>query len=86
MCPMGCPLTVSEKGGKVVVEGNTCKRGELYGVQEFTSPKRVVTSLVRAADGRVFSVKTATPVAKSDVFKVLEVLKNGASYGARKHW
>lgn len=76
MCPMGCPLTIEDKDGKVTVSGNTCKRGELYGVQEYTSPKRVVTSLVRTDDERVVSVKTAAPVDKADIFEVLRLLKD----------
>ncbi len=58
MCPMGCPLDINKVGDKIVVTGNTCKRGEIYGTQEFTAPKRVVTSLVRLTSGGVVSVKT----------------------------
>ena len=47
-CPMGCPLTVTQDDdGKITVTGNTCKRGEAYGITEMTAPKRVVTSIVR---------------------------------------
>lgn len=31
MCPMGCPLDINKVDGKIVVTGNTCKRGEIYG-------------------------------------------------------
>ena len=37
-CPVGCRLTVWDDEGEVKVTGNTCKRGQLYGVQEFTVP------------------------------------------------
>ena len=34
-CPMGCPLTVKIENGTVLsVEGNTCKRGAIYGKKE----------------------------------------------------
>ncbi len=72
MCPMGCPLDISEKDGKIVVTGNTCKRGEIYGAQEFTAPKRVVTSLVRLTSGGVVSVKTDGLVLKSLIPAVLK--------------
>ena len=74
---MGCALTVTEEGGKVTVTGNTCPRGEKYGVSEYTEPKRVVTTLVRAQGGGVVSVKT------SDAFRkalVPEVLRAAAGY------
>lgn len=75
MCPIGCPLEITEKDGKVQVTGNACKRGGLYGEQEYTSPKRIVTSLVRVDNGSVLSVKTDRLILKSDIFKVLEALK-----------
>ena len=38
-CPMGCPLTVKIENGTVLsVEGNTCKRGAIYGKKEVTDP------------------------------------------------
>lgn len=75
MCPMGCSLKVEKKGDEVVVTGNTCKRGEMYGKQEFVAPKRVVTSLVRIAGGGVVSVKTSDLVVKNRIFDVLDLLK-----------
>lgn len=75
MCPMGCPLEVTESNGKITVTGNTCKRGEAYGVQEYTAPKRVVTSLIRLNGGGVVSVKTSAPVDKSCIFEILNALK-----------
>ena len=75
-CPMGCALTVEVNGDEVKVTGNTCKRGEIYGKQEVTNPKRVVTSLVRIKDGAVVSCKTNQPINKADIFKVLEDLRH----------
>lgn len=75
MCPMGCPLTVERTEKGVEVTGNTCKRGLEYGIQEFTAPKRVVTSLVNAENGKVVSVKTSTLIDKGLIFKVLDELK-----------
>lgn len=57
MCPMGCPLDINKVDDKIVVTGNTCKRGEIYGTQEFTAPKRVVTSLVRLTSAALFPSK-----------------------------
>lgn len=75
MCPMGCPLDITEKNGEVTVCGNTCKRGELYGRDEYVCPKRVVTSLVRLRTGGVVSVKTNKQIDKHLIGEVLGELK-----------
>ncbi|MBE5734923.1 MAG: DUF1667 domain-containing protein [Clostridiales bacterium] len=70
MCPMGCELTVTkEKNGDVKVSGNTCIRGEVYGKEEVTAPKRMLTALVKTDMG-VLPVKTTKPIPKSMVFAV----------------
>lgn len=51
-CPMGCPLTVKIENGTVLsVEGNTCKRGAIYGKKEVTDPTRIVTTTVHVSGG-----------------------------------
>ena len=72
MCPMGCPLHIEEQNGEVVVTGNTCKRGMLYGIEEYTHPKRSVTALVKTKEGGVVSVKTSTTVPKERIFDVVK--------------
>ena len=67
MCPMGCPLTVEEKNGKVTVTGNGCPRGEKYGAAEFSHPERVVTTLLKTTRGGVVSVKTDRPIPKDKI-------------------
>lgn len=76
-CPMGCHLTVScDDAGNVTVTGFTCKRGEVYGKQEFTCPMRTVTSSVRVDGGvrPVCSVKTINTVPKAKIADVLEAV------------
>ena len=78
-CPLGCPLKVEtdENGAVLQVTGNTCKRGERYGRDEFTDPKRTVTTSVYVDGGQmpVVSVRTKTPVSKTSIPQVLEALK-----------
>ena len=70
MCPMGCELEVNKsKNGEITVTGNTCVRGEVYGKEEVTAPKRMLTALVRTEKG-VLPVKTTKPIPKNMVFKV----------------
>lgn len=78
-CPLGCNLTVQMEGGSVVsVSGNTCKRGDDYARKEMTDPRRIVTSTVRVAGGRlpVVSVKTASDIPKNKIVECLVQLKN----------
>ncbi len=72
-CPMGCHLTVTwEEGKEPVVTGNTCKRGEVYGIQEVKEPRRTVTCLMTLSDrSEPLSVKTKEPVPKKMIFSCL---------------
>lgn len=74
-CPMGCHLKVNVENK--TVEGNICKRGEVYGINEVTNPVRMVTSTVKIVNGEVpvISVKTSKPVSKKLNFEIMELLK-----------
>lgn len=77
-CPMGCHLTVDDTDpSNIIVTGNTCKRGEIYGKQEALHPLRMVTSSVLVDGGvlNVVSVKTKEAIPKELIFKSLELLK-----------
>lgn len=77
-CPMGCPLVVTLDHGEVVsVEGNTCKRGAVYGKKEVTNPTRIVTSTVRVSGGSisVVSVKTREDIPKEKIFDCVKALQ-----------
>ena len=69
---MGCEIEVLISSSEIIsVSGNTCKRGEVYAKNEVTCPKRVVTTTVRAENGKMVAVKTDAPVKKSEMFKVI---------------
>lgn len=77
VCPMGCHLTViedesSESGYRV--EGNQCKRGAVYGVNEQTNPTRVIPTTVKIENGILnrLPVKTAAPVPKHLIFECMK--------------
>ena len=76
-CPMGCRITVAMNGNEIIsVEGNTCKRGEIYARAEVTSPVRTVITTIKVTDGisdRV-SCKTKEPVPKSKIFEVMKAI------------
>lgn len=74
-CPLGCPITVTLQEGEVTqVEGNSCKRGEIYAKKEVTNPTRTVTSTVKVLDGErpVVAVKTKTDIPKEKIFACME--------------
>ena len=78
-CPMGCPLTVKIENGTVLsVEGNTCKRGAIYGKKEVTDPTRIVTTTVHVSGGveNMVSVKTQSDIPKDKIFDCIHALKN----------
>ena len=77
-CPMGCPLTVKLEDTEVInIEGNTCKRGAVYGKKEVTNPTRIVTTTVRVSGGAetVVSVKTKEDIPKGKIFECVKALK-----------
>ena len=72
-CPIGCLVEVYMDGNKITeIKGNTCPRGKLYAENEIVCPRRVVTSTVRASDGKMIPVKTEKPVKKSEIFNVMK--------------
>ncbi len=78
-CPMGCRLTAEEySSGTVHVSGNTCKRGEAYGIQEYRCPMRTVTTSVRALNGMrpLCAVKTAAPIPRDRIPEALKQIRS----------
>ena len=76
-CPIGCALTVTVDGDNVTVDGNTCPRGKVYGINEVTHPSRTVTSTVYIEGGALprLSVKTKTDIPKDKIFAVMAEIK-----------
>ena len=78
-CPVGCRMTVSvSDGGEFLsVSGNTCPRGARYARQECTAPERMITAVISLQNSRIpLSVKTASPVPKAMIRKVMEELSH----------
>lgn len=75
-CPIGCNLTVDAENKRVY--GNTCKRGEIYGLNEVINPVRVITSTVKIKDAflPVLPVKTNGAIPKNLNFEVMKVINS----------
>lgn len=71
-CPIGCHLTVKKyENGNIKVFGNSCPRGEEYGKQEMTEPRRTVTTIKPTSFGCI-SLKTDIAIRKEQYFDVLK--------------
>ncbi len=70
ICPKGCHLEIDDNNN---VTGNSCKRGEVYAINEVTCPKRTITSTVKVIKGKInrVPVTTTSPVEKSRIFDVM---------------
>lgn len=73
-CPIGCQLVVTEENGQYTVEGNNCKNGEKYGIEEMSNPKRVIPSTVKIINGFIprLPVKTQEPIPKELIFDIMK--------------
>jgi CxxC motif-containing protein len=51
ICPTGCQIHVENISGELIIEGHSCKRGEVYAREEFIAPKRLLTTTMRVENG-----------------------------------
>jgi CxxC motif-containing protein len=77
-CPLGCQIEVTKKGTEWEVEGNQCKNGKKYAVQEVTNPMRSITSTVKTtfSDFPRVSVKTDGDVPLKDIFEYMKEIND----------
>ncbi len=74
MCPVGCSLKVTKNNKEIIVTGNGCPRGEIYGKNEITLPKRMITTIKKYKNGTI-SLKTSEPIDKRLVEKALKEIE-----------
>lgn len=77
-CPVGCTLTVSYEGDKVIkVEGNQCRKGIDYAENEIKDPRRMVTTTVKVKGGfhPLCPVYTSAPIPKPLIFELVKKLR-----------
>jgi CxxC motif-containing protein len=71
-CPIGCPLQLVHRGNKITeISGYECDRGAKYAQQEFTDPRRELSTTVEivGARWRRLPVKVTGPVEKGRVIE-----------------
>lgn len=76
-CPKGCNMIVEHTGKHIEeVKDYGCKIGLEYAKNEFTQPKRIITTTVKIKSGNLpfVPVKTKDPVDKDKIFEVMKVI------------
>lgn len=76
VCPSSCRLTVEDTQGEPVVSGYGCKRGLQHGIQEFTAPRRMLTTTVAIQQGALprLPVVSSAELPKAKLEECLQVL------------
>jgi CxxC motif-containing protein len=76
VCPMSCSLTVYQEGDNIIVEGNSCNRGKVFGENEFINPKRMLTTTVKVEEGYVkrLPVISSDEIPKNKMFECVKKL------------
>ena len=76
-CPMGCPLQLTHEGNEIVeIAGNECNRGAKYARQEFTDPRRSMSTTVpiQGARWKRLPVKVTNPIPKERILEAAELI------------
>jgi len=71
-CPIGCPLQLVHRGNKITeISGYECDRGAKYAKQEFTDPRRELSTTVEIVGARWkrLPVKVTGPVEKGRIME-----------------
>ena len=71
-CPKGCRVMLGADGK---TEGNACPKGEEYALQEAKAPKRVLTTTLKNAAGKLVPVKTSAGVPKEALLRCMDVVR-----------
>ncbi len=74
VCPTGCLVHVENINGELIIEGHSCKRGEVYAKDEFIAPKRILTTTMRVENGflPLIPVRSDKPILKDKLINVLK--------------
>ncbi|AZT91671.1 DUF1667 domain-containing protein [Caldicellulosiruptor changbaiensis] len=77
LCPKGCSIEKKEEGNEIKYIGYGCSRGLEYAKDEFTQPKRILTTTIHVKDGEIefLPVRTDKPIPKRLLFDAMAILR-----------
>jgi CxxC motif-containing protein len=78
-CPIGCEIDIELKDSEVVsMEGNKCKKGQEFVLQELEEPMRILTTTIpiKGAKWAMLPVRTDKPIPKRLFFMAVEEIAN----------
>jgi CxxC motif-containing protein len=78
-CPIGCEIDIELKDSEVVsMEGNKCKKGQEFVLQELEEPMRILTTTIpiKGAKWAMLPVRTDKPIPKRLFFMTVEEIAN----------
>jgi CxxC motif-containing protein len=76
-CPMGCLVTLSIENQEVTaIEGNKCRQGEKYVLEEYRNPVRTLTTTLLTVDSSqpLLPVRTSRPIPKAKMMSAAAAL------------
>ena len=82
ICPQSCHINVKGDGKEITeMTGYTCKRGIEYATNEYTNPKRTLTSVVKAEGYTcpVIAVRSNKPIPKDMVFDAMDEVRQAVA-------
>ncbi len=76
VCPVGCKISIAENKDAELgydIEGNKCKKGINYAIEELTNPTRNIASTVCIEGAHLtrLPVKTSEPIPKGKIFECM---------------
>jgi len=76
-CPKGCELKVSNNKKDIKVEGNECRIGLEYAIEEIKNPVRIVASTISILNSNYprLPVRTKDTIPKNKIKKVIETIR-----------
>ena len=78
ICPTGCDMSATiDEGSLISLEGNNCKKGEEYVLQELTNPMRNIATSVSVQGGELplTSVRLNRAIPKGKIFEAMAEAK-----------
>ena len=74
VCPVSCTLRVYQKEENIIVEGNSCKRGKVFGENEFINPKRMLTTTVKVVGSNLkrLPIISSDEIPKDRIFEIVQ--------------